>query len=118
VAEILSVNDSTRPHAENLPPPCWRSVGVIRVKGSTKSSISKEHTASILANVFDNIEISTETIVEFPCGFRTHAPTPLNLLVSNKVFDNAAKPVIRNGPKIGWKLDACANDKYVFPNQT
>ena len=47
-----------------------------------------------------------------------HAPTPLNLLVSNKVFDNAAKPVIRNGPKIGWKLDAWVNDKYVFPNQT
>lgn len=34
------------------------------------------------------------------------------------MFDNAAKPVIKNGPKIGWKLEACANDKYVFPNQT
>ena len=79
MAEILSVNDSARPHAEDRPPPCWRSVCIIVSGGSTKSSIPKAHTASILANVFDSIEISTERAVEFSRCSRTHAPTPLKL---------------------------------------
>ena len=35
----------------------------------------------------------------------------------SKVFDNAAKHVMRIGPKIGWKLSAWAKLRYVFPNQ-
>ena len=40
-----------------------------------------------------------------------------NLLVSRSVFDNAANIVMSTGPKIGWKLSACAKLRYVFPNQ-
>lgn len=45
-------------------------------------------------------------------------PRHSNLLVNNIVFDNAAKAVIKKGPKIGWKLDAWVKDMDVFPNQT
>lgn len=72
--------------------------------GPTKSSIIKARTASILANVFESIEINTERAVSFLVASE-HAPSRhSNLLVNNKVFDNAAKPVIKTGPKIGWKL--------------
>jgi len=39
------------------------------------------------------------------------------LLVKRRVFERAAKMVIRIGPNRGWKLEACAKLKYVFPNQ-
>ena len=38
-------------------------------------------------------------------------------LVKRRVFDSAANVVMRIGPKMGWKLDACAKLKDVFPNQ-
>jgi len=39
------------------------------------------------------------------------------LLVNRSVFERAAKTVMRIGPNKGWKLEACAKLKYVFPNQ-
>ena len=41
----------------------------------------------------------------------------IDVLVNNRVFDRAAKHVIRIGPKTLWKLVACANERYVLPNQ-
>lgn len=94
----------------HIPPATHLPVGVLSEPlgsgGSTKSSIVKAHTASILANVFDNIEISTERAVSFPAAPEYMLPCHSDLLVNSKVFDNAAKPVIKIGPKIGWKLDA------------
>ena len=39
------------------------------------------------------------------------------LLVKRRVFERAAKMVIRIGPNRGWKLEAWSKLKYVFPNQ-
>ena len=39
------------------------------------------------------------------------------LLVNRSVFDRAAKVVIKIGPNSGWKLEAWAKLKDVFPNQ-
>jgi hypothetical protein len=41
-----------------------------------------------------------------------------DLLVSSRVLDNAAKHVMRIGPKIGWKLSAWPKLRNVLPNQT
>lgn len=41
----------------------------------------------------------------------------IGVLVSKRVFDSAANMVMRIGPNIGWKLDACAKLRYVLPNQ-
>ena len=69
-----------RPRIVNRLPPCWRSMAIIGGSGgSTKSSICKQHTASILANVFDSIEINTERAFESPCGYRIRVPAPLTL---------------------------------------
>lgn len=73
---------------------------------SVESSIFKVHTSLIVANVFDNIEIKTKRVVSFSLVSEHSHLCHSNLLVNNKVFDNAAKHVIKNGPKIGWKLDA------------
>jgi hypothetical protein len=49
---------------------------------------------------------------------RKHVNLPrVILLVNRRVFERAAKMVIRIGPNSGWKLEACAKLKYVFPNQ-
>lgn len=95
-----------RPYAKNYPPPYWRSMDIVRVRRPTKFSIIKARTASILANVFDNIEINTGRVMSSPVESEYTFPRHSDLLVNNKVFDRAAKPVIKNGPKIGWKLDA------------
>lgn len=71
-------------------------------------------TASILAKVFDRIEMSTVIQRYQPFVLRANCNT---LLVSNSVFDKAANIVISTGPKRGWKLSACAKLRYVFPNQ-
>lgn len=77
---IVLVNGGTRPRIVNRLPPCWRSMAIIWGSGgSAKSSICKQHTASILANVFDSIEINTEKAFEPPRGFRIRAPAPLTL---------------------------------------
>jgi hypothetical protein len=54
------------------------------------------------ANVLDRIEIRTEKkdLVLLSITVENDA------LVRSKVFDNAAKPVIRIGPKTGWKDSA------------
>lgn len=76
------------------------------------------HTASILAKVLDKIEMRTTRR-----GFFLAATSILesnqiiDVLVNNRVFDRAAKHVIRIGPKTLWKLVACANERYVLPNQ-
>lgn len=70
-------------------------------------------TASILAKVFDRIEIRTVIPLYQPFVLRVDVNT---LLVSSSVFDKAANIVIRTGPKRGWKLSACAKLRYVFPN--
>lgn len=54
----------------------WAS---LKSGGFTGSRIYKEHTASILANVLDNIEINTGRAIESSCDFRTRVPAPLKL---------------------------------------
>ena len=71
-------------------------------------------TASIRATVFDRIEIRTVPKKELTEDF---ARLYSDLLVRRSVFARAANPVINIGPKIGWKLDAWAKLREVFPNQ-
>jgi hypothetical protein len=70
-------------------------------------------TVSILATVFERMEIKTITarVSRRKCEMKK-----ISLLVNNNVFDSIAKLVISIGPNNGWKLVACSTLRYVLPN--
>lgn len=62
-----------------------------------------ELTSLIRANVLDKIEIKTERILNEKFNLKHND----NVLVRRRVFERAAKEVIRIGPNSLWKLSAC-----------
>jgi hypothetical protein len=87
-------------------PPEWHS--------RRKMSRQREgtQTVSILATVFERMEIKTIT-----AWVRESVTKETSLLVNNNVFDSIAKLVMSIGPNDGWKLVACSTPRYVLPNQ-